>query len=555
MTTHGDPRAVVQSVQRAIASSPGVPQTRRSHERRSSAKRFNASAPTSALNPSTCAAAALAELDEAEPGSPRMARVAQPGGSARSPVRRSTRSTFRRSSPASSRARSKRSSTPPSSRSRRTPRCCKRSPRPSTSTCRTTSPTTRPRTTWRPLPIVFDEDTTSGTPVLEVNRTDPAANLPSFFTDLGFDNPAQIDPVSVDEVIVPAARKTIAEQRHQTLATMVLMGLNRIVVDDGEINAKLAFHIDASETTAITFDPTQTNIGTLAGVVGHLDSSRGTGDHGQHHERQRAERHQRSGRSDRRGPGSLQVRLLPTRASSPTRTRSSSSTSTRQCLDDRDPGRFAGADGAAAGADATRQPAVQRAGARRHQPQRGAAARLRRSVESAPMSWPELSDTLTALVSAFEPPADSGLTLKRAELVVPLEAATGDAPDGPLVLARAPHSRWVSGFLPPIQSQPARRLEPSTSPREGAAMMSDRHQLPGRGLPRGDHGPARSHAGRAATQGGQPAADVRDPRLLARPTGVRRARRGWPRSVPQLRAQRFRRRARCRSGSRRSRGR
>ena len=65
------------------------------------------------------------------------------------------------------------------------------------------------------------------------------------------------------------------------------------------------------------------------------------------------------------------------------------------------------------------------------------------------MSWPELSDTLTALVSAFEPGADSGLTIKRAELVVPLETATGDAPDGPLVYARAPHSRWVSGFLPP----------------------------------------------------------------------------------------------------------
>ena len=125
-------------------------------------------------------------------------------------------------------------------------------------------------------PSVMTRNTSSGTPVLEVNRTDPAANLPSFFTDLGFDSPAQIDPVSVDEVIVPAARKTIAEQRHQTLATMVLMGLNRIVIDDGEINAKLVFHIDASETMAITFDSTQTNIGTLAGVSGTSQFS-GTG--------------------------------------------------------------------------------------------------------------------------------------------------------------------------------------------------------------------------------------------------------------------------------------
>lgn len=115
---------------------------------------------------------------------------------------------------------------------------------------------------------VFVRDTTGGTPSLEVNRSDPTASLPSFFSNMGFDSPAQIDPRSVDEVIVPAARKTIAEQRHQTLATMVLLGLNRIVVDDGEINAKLEFHIDASETTALTFDSTQTSIGNMAGVSG-----------------------------------------------------------------------------------------------------------------------------------------------------------------------------------------------------------------------------------------------------------------------------------------------
>ena len=115
---------------------------------------------------------------------------------------------------------------------------------------------------------VFNKDTTSGTPALEVDRSDPTADLPSFFKDLGFDSPAQLDPMSVEEVVVPAARKTIAEQRHQTLATMVLIGLNRIVVNDGEINAKLQFHVDASETTAIAFDQTQTTIGNLAGVAG-----------------------------------------------------------------------------------------------------------------------------------------------------------------------------------------------------------------------------------------------------------------------------------------------
>ncbi|GAA1520009.1 hypothetical protein [Kribbella lupini] len=117
-------------------------------------------------------------------------------------------------------------------------------------------------------PGVLYKDVSGTSPTLEVDLSNPTATLPTFFTDLGFDNPAQIDPVSVDEVLVPAARKTIAEQRHQTLATMVLLGLNRIVVDTGEINAKLQFHIDAAETMALKFDSTQTSMGTMAGTSG-----------------------------------------------------------------------------------------------------------------------------------------------------------------------------------------------------------------------------------------------------------------------------------------------
>jgi hypothetical protein len=49
---------------------------------------------------------------------------------------------------------------------------------------------------------------------------------------------------------------------------MVLMGINRVVVDDGEILAKLMFHIDASETTALRFDQTKTTIGNMAATAG-----------------------------------------------------------------------------------------------------------------------------------------------------------------------------------------------------------------------------------------------------------------------------------------------
>jgi hypothetical protein len=46
------------------------------------------------------------------------------------------------------------------------------------------------------------------------------------------------------------------------------MGINRVVVDDGEITAKLQFHIDASETTQLRFDQTKTTMGNMSGRAG-----------------------------------------------------------------------------------------------------------------------------------------------------------------------------------------------------------------------------------------------------------------------------------------------
>ncbi|WP_193552900.1 MULTISPECIES: hypothetical protein [Xanthomonas] len=56
------------------------------------------------------------------------------------------------------------------------------------------------------------------------------------------------DDESVDasnpEQLVPLARRYLARQRQQMLATMVAMGMQRIVVDSGRINAAMRFHID-----------------------------------------------------------------------------------------------------------------------------------------------------------------------------------------------------------------------------------------------------------------------------------------------------------------------
>ena len=48
--------------------------------------------------------------------------------------------------------------------------------------------------------------------------------------------------------LLDAGRTALAEERMQTLATMVLMGVNRIVVSDGQIKARLQFHASAKES-------------------------------------------------------------------------------------------------------------------------------------------------------------------------------------------------------------------------------------------------------------------------------------------------------------------
>ncbi|MGI9506860.1 MAG: hypothetical protein ACR2RE_27785 [Geminicoccaceae bacterium] len=117
---------------------------------------------------------------------------------------------------------------------------------------------------------IFQKDLSAGYPELTVATDDVGAGqLPSFLKDLGFDSPLDIDQQALDEVVVPETRRTLAEMRHQSLATMVMMGINRIVVSDGEINAKLIFHVDAAESMSLSFmdyKPTNWNLaGTLGG--------------------------------------------------------------------------------------------------------------------------------------------------------------------------------------------------------------------------------------------------------------------------------------------------
>ena len=75
---------------------------------------------------------------------------------------------------------------------------------------------------------------------------------------LPLDKPlTSLDDEVVEAALVPAARTTVATGRQQLLATMVMMGINRIVVTDGKISAKVVFDFKASDNRKYAFSATK----------------------------------------------------------------------------------------------------------------------------------------------------------------------------------------------------------------------------------------------------------------------------------------------------------
>jgi hypothetical protein len=88
------------------------------------------------------------------------------------------------------------------------------------------------------------------------NATD--APMPDFMKDLGLPQPVDsLDQDTVEQTLVPAARQRMALDRQHLLATMVLMGINRLVVTDGDINAKVLFQLDTIDKVKKSANQTQ----------------------------------------------------------------------------------------------------------------------------------------------------------------------------------------------------------------------------------------------------------------------------------------------------------
>jgi len=79
------------------------------------------------------------------------------------------------------------------------------------------------------------------------------ASMPSeeaLRTGLGLDPEESVPSGDPETSLLPFARRALARQRQQMLGTMVMLGLQRIVIESGRLNAAMRFHIDTRSAAA-----------------------------------------------------------------------------------------------------------------------------------------------------------------------------------------------------------------------------------------------------------------------------------------------------------------
>lgn len=82
--------------------------------------------------------------------------------------------------------------------------------------------------------------------------SDSEPQSPDWLDDFGFSG-EELTPEFVEEQLLPLARERVARNRLQTLATMVLLGMNRVVVKDGTIAARLRFRAAAADQAKVDY--------------------------------------------------------------------------------------------------------------------------------------------------------------------------------------------------------------------------------------------------------------------------------------------------------------
>src|SRR5258706_366288 len=100
-----------------------------------------------------------------------------------------------------------------------------------------------------PRDVALSKD--GGTPTLVPAARPPAADgsatePPAWLAEFGVDG-QELTVELLETEILAHARQKVAQQRLQTLSTMVLLGMNRVVVKDGMINARVRLRAQAAD--------------------------------------------------------------------------------------------------------------------------------------------------------------------------------------------------------------------------------------------------------------------------------------------------------------------
>jgi hypothetical protein len=99
------------------------------------------------------------------------------------------------------------------------------------------------------LQVTFADGQPSLQPKTAVENQD---NAPAWLSEYGLDGQL-LSTDLIDQQLVPMARKRIGQNRLQTLATMVLLGMNRVVVRDGTIAARIQIRAQADDKAKVDY--------------------------------------------------------------------------------------------------------------------------------------------------------------------------------------------------------------------------------------------------------------------------------------------------------------
>lgn len=84
---------------------------------------------------------------------------------------------------------------------------------------------------------------------------------PAWLNEFGLDG-HDLSSELLEEEVLPQARQRIGAERHQLLATMVTLGLNRVAVKDGTVSAKVMFRAAAKDTSTVQYAQSPDSNGT-----------------------------------------------------------------------------------------------------------------------------------------------------------------------------------------------------------------------------------------------------------------------------------------------------